>query len=41
MGVTAHVFKVVEILKARIGKGDNELTISATDIAKLELYWTR
>ena len=39
--VTAHVFKVVEILEAKIGKGDAELTITATDMAKSELYWVK
>eukprot|EP00731_Ephydatia_muelleri_P014349 Em0008g69a len=37
--VTAHVLKVVEILKAKIGKGDAELTI--TTMAKSELYWVK
>ena len=39
--VTAHVLKVVEILKAKIGKGDAELTITTTDMAKSELYWVK
>ena len=38
---TAHFFKVAEILKAKTGKGDAELAIIATDMAKPELYWVK
>ena len=41
--VTAHVFKVIEALKAKVGKEarDVELNIAATDMAKSELYWIK
>ena len=41
--ITAHVFKVIEVLKAKIGKKakDIELNITATDMAKSELYWIK
>ena len=41
--ITAHVFKVIEVVKAKIGKEarDVEVNITATDMAKSELYWIK
>ena len=41
--ITARVFKVIEVLKAKIGKEarDVELNTTGTDMAKSELYWSR
>ena len=41
--ITAHVFKFIEVLKAKIGKEarEIELNIAATDMAKSELYWIK
>eukprot|EP00731_Ephydatia_muelleri_P033093 Em0025g49a len=44
MRITAHIFKVIEVLKAKIGKEARDvevLNITATDMAKSELYWIK